>query len=771
MPVLGRKAARTKFKKYADRQKEILTEVRLAQAGDAKAIAQLYLEVWRNSSNELKGSGAASASTASSQDVVNPDELEEQRTRFEDMIDGEARTVLVAIPGPGSLHSDPDCATRTPVCGFISYGASYTLEGHGEVMQLFVHPSWQRRGVGNSLLEFATNAMIFETWAEQGLHVWASRDNPGNRIYEKNGWVATGNEKTIKPTLGGGEAVPVVEYRKEQVEIPSEDGEPLWKAPWHLKLSLAVLLGLSAITCGVLAEMSWPGIWRPIKAVVFQKQVKLKPPDGPVPNVGTLFKVNPAKVGVAHAGCLDGSFPAYYLRPQWRGPNKTKWLLYFQGGGWCSMDKDAYPANFRPSLVENCRLRSNRSMGSTLYDEPEMDFSYKGMFSQDPAVNPTMHDWNVVFLRYCDGSSFSSKSPLSIPSGHADRDKPGYMHFEGLGNLRAIMESLLRGTIEDERDPRYQELSDATEVVVSGCSAGGLAAAMHVERIQERLPKAMVVGLLDSAMFPNWYRKFDENIAAKREGRRLEDHGHGDRPDMIWPLHQQLRMIFEKFGVTASIPERCIEIHSHAGAWRCFFLEHLLPVVAETIPVFVLQSRFDSSNIMDLEWTGIEGFGNEVAKRLSLAESFVREPKKGRRPPIGLYLDACFHHCMKWDSNIRISGQTQPEAFAKFMHAAEKWHARRTHKGGFGNKEPDHGTVKLWLQQDYSNAGDLPCKDCCVGEADGANPGSGPQAAAEASEAEAAYANDLADWQAKFSGGMGFPRIEKSPPEEKHEVI
>lgn len=44
-------------------------------------------------------------------------------------------------------------------------------------------------------------------------------------------------------------------------------------------------------------------------------------------------------------------------------------------------------------------------------------------------------------------------------------------------------------------------------------------------------------------------------------------------------------------------------MRAHPGAaWRCYFLEHLLPFVS--VPAFVAQSRFDSSNVEDAEGAG-----------------------------------------------------------------------------------------------------------------------------------------------------------------------
>ncbi len=38
--------------------------------------------------------------------------------------------------------------------------------------------------------------------------------------------------------------------------------------------------------------------------------------------------------GTLNARCLDGSPQAYWMRPASAEENKSKWVVYFQGGGW-----------------------------------------------------------------------------------------------------------------------------------------------------------------------------------------------------------------------------------------------------------------------------------------------------------------------------------------------------------------------------------------------------------------------------------------------------
>lgn len=99
------------------------------------------------------------------------------------------------------------------------------------------------------------------------------------------------------------------------------------------------------------------------------------------------------------ASCLDGSPPAYYLR-HGSGSGKNKWIVMFEGGGWC------YD-------LEQCYLRSKTILGSselypTVLSEDEMRF----YISHAPGINPYMHNWNTVLVRYCDGSSYAGNAEV-----------------------------------------------------------------------------------------------------------------------------------------------------------------------------------------------------------------------------------------------------------------------------------------------------------------------------------------------------------------------
>ena len=100
------------------------------------------------------------------------------------------------------------------------------------------------------------------------------------------------------------------------------------------------------------------------------------------------------------AKCLDGSSPAYYFR-HGSGSGINKWIVLFEGGGWC------YD-------LEQCYLRSKTVLGSSKsyphsIPKDKMDF----YISENENTNPQMFNWNTVLVKYCDGGSYAGDTVTS----------------------------------------------------------------------------------------------------------------------------------------------------------------------------------------------------------------------------------------------------------------------------------------------------------------------------------------------------------------------
>lgn len=98
----------------------------------------------------------------------------------------------------------------------------------------------------------------------------------------------------------------------------------------------------------------------------------------------------------ANAKCLDGSNPLYYTRG---GTDKgtSKWIVFFEGWGWC-FDS------------ESCYKRSKSPQGSSKGEYGCSSTVWPKYLSPNVKENPLMYNWNVVYVRYCDGGSFAGNS-------------------------------------------------------------------------------------------------------------------------------------------------------------------------------------------------------------------------------------------------------------------------------------------------------------------------------------------------------------------------
>ncbi|CAI9716782.1 pectin acetylesterase 5-like [Octopus vulgaris] len=172
------------------------------------------------------------------------------------------------------------------------------------------------------------------------------------------------------------------------------------------------------------------------------------------------------------AFCLDGSPAGYYIR-NGRGSSQNFWILHLQGGTWCSTESECYKRSFT-------------EVGSSL--KAPVSARFEGFMSSDDLVNPDFHDWNMVCFLYCDGGSFLGNR--SQPIVYNSRN----IYLRGASIFDAIIDFLLIET----------NLGSAKKVILSGSSAGGLAALIHADHLHQRLQKIPSFhAVLDAMLFLN----------------------------------------------------------------------------------------------------------------------------------------------------------------------------------------------------------------------------------------------------------------------------
>ena len=362
-----------------------------------------------------------------------------------------------------------------------------------------------------------------------------------------------------------------------------------------------------------------------------------------------------AAVAATGARCLDGSPGGLYID---RGAETGKWVVYQQGGGWCSS-------------TEECLARANTTIGSTALLPHfsstvmrEVDY-----LSNDPAINP-MWNYTRVYLPYCDGFSQTGdvESPISTGPPHNST-----IYYRGLRVLRAQQEYL-----------RAAGLDEATEIVVAGCSAGGLSVYLHVDKWAAAFPAARVTGLADSGFFLNY--DWQQRGPASGGPGSPQFPSNATYPWRMWWMWQQLA------GNTSAIDARCLAAQPAGSEWLCFFAENLAPYL--TTPVFALQSYYDAYQIGAIlhddvkapNASNVNQFGARLNTRVKadlLGSSATKH---------GAALDACVHHCGStgtvWPALPFASNTTMQNA------AWAEWY-----KGG---------STRL-----YEQVSTFPCNWCC----------------------------------------------------------
>lgn len=249
----------------------------------------------------------------------------------------------------------------------------------------------------------------------------------------------------------------------------------------------------------------------------------------------TLYKVDK---GIRDgAVCLDGSPPAYYHRPG-VGPNDRSWIIHFNGGAWC-FDKKA------------CIERSRSSLGSTK-KLPKSPPIIQGINSPNPAINPDFYDWNLVWIVYCDGASFTGNLERPIISSGGDT-----IYMRGKRVIDAIINDLLFKL----------NFKNAESIVLTGSSAGSMAAIFQADYIASKFPENVPIKVLADA----GYFVDTQPIGGKS-------------------LTNMFRKVFEMQNASGGMNQECVHRFAREP-WKCF-----LPAVATHFvktPIYYLNSAYD----------------------------------------------------------------------------------------------------------------------------------------------------------------------------------
>lgn len=328
------------------------------------------------------------------------------------------------------------------------------------------------------------------------------------------------------------------------------------------------------------------------------------------------------------AACLDGSPPALWHYPG----DPAKWIVFIEGGGWC-FD----PAGPNATIVA-CAGRATGSGGSS--KGLATSFNAGGLLSPNATINPHYHNWSMVFIHYCDGSSHSSavEGPVAVPKDASrsaeleggDVDVPSQIYFRGRANLRAVVAYLSQSL----------GMAAATDVILSGGSAGATSVYLALDEVVTWLPSSVrLVGAPDAGFFV-------DAVDAKHNTTVYRDSFIAADP--AWNA-----------SAAGTLNADCLTAFpSGSGeAWRCFLQQYAAPFIRT--PLFISQSALDMwqvLNDLDLgcvpstDGAPVAGIPSCDAAQLAVMSAYRKQqlaalaPTLAGYPGTGAWVDTCFVH-------------------------------------------------------------------------------------------------------------------------------
>ena len=335
----------------------------------------------------------------------------------------------------------------------------------------------------------------------------------------------------------------------------------------------------------------------------------------------------------SEAKCLDGTPGGYYVR----NGTASSWMIEMEGGGWC------YTA-------EDCLARSKTAIGSSnTWPEtgcPSMDGGSNGMFSNNCTIS-RFCNWTAVHMNYCDGASFAGYRGEPLPVNGTN------LYFRGRTIMDATIDSLLaRG------------LASAKEVILKGCSAGGLAVLLHLDYFAARVkavnPGIRVVGMPDAGLFL--------------------DHGTvGGGPSVYTPQIQSTVELHRPLQ-PGSVNDGCLAAHNGTSdAWKCFMGPYTLPHI--TTPYYMTQDLDDTWQMQNIFMLPCQPWvkGSCNATELAWMNQYRADMLQVLAPLLGsstngAFLSTCVQHCHQnndpcWTAG-KVQNQTLDDSFWSWYSGA-----------------------------------------------------------------------------------------------------
>lgn len=345
------------------------------------------------------------------------------------------------------------------------------------------------------------------------------------------------------------------------------------------------------------------------------------------------------------------------------------------GGGWCASLDDCADRAF--SLADgNCYLGSssvecfNANQDASIPFREDMAFTEipscagarwcGGLMTHDAKHNPLTHDWNKVFVQYCDGGMWMGNNATTTWVDYQGQKRA--LFFRGFRNADGVLTRLLR----------EHNLQSATDFILSGDSAGGIGTLWLADHFSSRL------------------NPFGIRVVA------VPDHGYFFE-DKYWIAHDRdwrgiLKWTYRQMNGTTN--QKCREAVLVTGGdpGELCTLPETSALYIQT-PLFMVNSRYDPV------WEADSGASHAETERMGIKLMTLFNTTVLNRPTNAAFITACSEHCGQWSQNQSLGKDNSD--FQVYIDGDSAATAVNAWYGGFTKR-------RLWVQP-----GEFPCQSCC----------------------------------------------------------
>lgn len=244
-------------------------------------------------------------------------------------------------------------------------------------------------------------------------------------------------------------------------------------------------------------------------------------------------ELGPQYMGIG-GRALDGTPALFHYRRAPEGAAGTKWAIFFEGGGACATNAE-------------CWARSTGKLGSSAHPQnayATRQFGDGGLFGEDPLVNPGFWDAHKVFVPYLSGDVHlgTRTDPYTFPDDpdwgtlagqDAAASQPEF-YFSGHLNFVHIIDQL---TTNATFTANGGGIGQATDVLLTGCSAGGFGARGNADWLYDTLPATTNFRAAPAAGLTTGSQTFANFEAGVPGGYPLPLPAHVPAPATVWQLY------------------------------------------------------------------------------------------------------------------------------------------------------------------------------------------------------------------------------------------